>query len=178
MLKTIIMTAAALTICSTALAEGKVGKPAAAVLAKHKAIMGDECEAELEEQSSTYQLNGKKSLVIIPCYMGAYQGSSRVYIVSGNTPDATYVEQVSVLAYDDSSKGVVGTLDLTSADYDEKTKTLYTFAKGRGIGDCGQSSQSKVIADEYTVTVKTVEITSKGDCDGNFDAEWPVVFKQ
>ena len=134
----------------------------------------DECEAELEDQSETYQLNANKQLVIIPCYMGAYQGSGRAYIVS----NGKYIEQVMVLAYDDSAKSVAATLDLTSADYDEKTKTLSTFAKGRGIGDCGQASQSKIIADEYTVSVKTVQIVSKGECDGDFDKEWPVVFTQ
>ena len=173
MFKSLLITVATLAVCTTAFAA--TGKPAAEVLAKHKAIMGaDECEAELEDQSETYQLNANKQLVIIPCYMGAYQGSGRAYIVS----NGKYIEQVMVLAYDDSAKSVAATLDLTSADYDEKTKTLSTFAKGRGIGDCGQASQSKIIADEYTVSVKTVQIVSKGECDGDFDKEWPVVFTQ
>lgn len=173
MFKSLLITVATFAVATSAFAA--TGKPAAAVLAKHKAIMGaDECEAELEDQSETYQLNANKQLVIIPCYMGAYQGSSRAYIVS----NGTYIEQVAVLAYDDSEKSISATLDLTSADYDEKSKKLFTFAKGRGIGDCGQASESKITADEYTVSVKTVQITSKGDCDGDFDKEWPVVFKQ
>jgi hypothetical protein len=173
MFKSLLITVTTLAVCTSAFAA--TGKPAAAVLTKHKAIMGaDECEAELEAQSETYQLNASKQLVIIPCYMGAYQGSSRAYVVS----NGTHIEQVMVLAHDESAKAVTATLDLTSADYDEKTKTLSTFAKGRGIGDCGQASQSKVIADEYTVTVKTVQIVSKAECDGDFDKEWPVVFTQ
>jgi hypothetical protein len=173
MFKSLLITVATLAVCTSAFAA--TGKPAAAVLAKHKAIMGaDECQADLEDESETYQLNANKQLVIIPCYMGAYQGSARAYIVS----NSTYIEQVMVLAYDESAKSVAGTLDLTSADYHEASQTLSTFAKGRGIGDCGQGSKSKITADEYTVSVKTVEIFSKADCDGDFDKEWPVVFKQ
>lgn len=173
MFKNLLITVVTLTLANLAFAEN--GKPAAAVLAKHKAIMGeDNCEPELEAQSETYQLNDKKQLVIIPCYMGAYQGSSRAYTVSSGI----YIEQVMVLAYDESTKSISATLDLTSASYDEKTKSLFTFAKGRGIGDCGQSSESKIIADEYTVSVKTVQINAKAECDGDFDKEWPVVFQQ
>ena len=176
MFKSLLITMATLAVATSAFAAS--GKPADAVLAKHKAIMGpEECQAELEDQSETYQLNANKQLVLIPCYMGAYQGSSRAYIVSGGS-NSPYIEQVMVLAYDELTKAISATLDLTSPDYDEKTKTLSTFAKGRGLGDCGQTSQSKIIADQYSVSVKTVEIVAKAECDGDYDKEWPVVFKQ
>jgi hypothetical protein len=77
----------------------------------------------------------------------------------------------------EKDKSIIGTLELTEADYDPATKTLSTFAKGRGIGDCGQSSKSIVNTEDYMATVRTVEIRSKSKCDGKL-SDWPVVFKQ
>ena len=147
----------------------------AEVMAKHRAIMGINCEADQEANATSYDLGNNRSLVMIPCYMGAYQGSARAYLVFGNGADAS-IDQVAVLSME--GKTLVPSLDLGDGDYDPKTKTIYTHAKGRGIGDCGQSSQSKVSIDQYgSVSIKTTKIYSKDKCDGKM-TDWPLVFSQ
>jgi hypothetical protein len=145
------------------------------VLAKHRAIMGGECEADQEANATAYDLAADRKLVIIPCYMGAYQGSARAYLTVGSG-EATSVSQISVLALE--GKTLVATLDLGDGEYDPKTKTIYTHSRGRGIGDCGQSSQSKVSVDQYgSISIKTTKIYNKDKCDGKM-TDWPLAFSQ
>jgi hypothetical protein len=69
---------------------------------------------------------------------------------------------------------------MTNASFDESTKVLSTFAKGRGLGDCGQSSVTTLKKDDQwsLIQVITTEIRAKTECDGEVDTEWPVVFEQ
>lgn len=139
----------------------------------HTALTANACDAELDMAPESFDLGGGNTLYLVPCMFGAYQGSSNGYIVNGD-----YVSQVVVLATE--GKTIVGTLDLTSASYDPKTGILSTFAKGRGLGDCGQTSQTIVKLDNKYggITTKTIEIRSKDKCDGKYVDNWPVVFKQ
>ncbi len=144
------------------------------VLEVHRALTSD-CQDDFPSGPETYDLGHGKKLFMVPCIMGAYQGSYNAYIASGeNNKDVT---PVMVFAYDEMLKAVVATTDLTEASYDPVKKTLHTFAKGRGIGDCGQTSTSKIVVDQYGAVVKTVNIRAKVECDGKMNA-WPVVFKQ
>ena len=158
-----------------ALATTAIADVSPEVLAKHRAIMGSECEEGQEANASSYDLFGDRKLVIIPCYFGAYQGSSRAYLTVGSGGE-TSVSQIALLSME--GKTLVSSLDLGDADYDPKTKTISTSARGRGIGDCGQSSQSKVSVDQYgSISIKTTKIYSKNNCDGKMTA-WPLAFSQ
>ena len=139
----------------------------------------DACDPEMEASSAYYNVKGSdKKVALINCFGGAYNISATAYLVESNA-HATTIRPIMVLTHDSSVRGVVPTTDLTNADFDENTNTLSTFAKGRGIGDCGQSSKTKLIVDkEYgSVTAKTTEIRSKDKCDGRM-TNWPVVFRQ
>lgn len=145
------------------------------VAKRQKVLIEDEtCEADLGVSSQVIELKENVNLYLVPCIMGAYQGSSRAYILQhGNT-----VTEVTVLAYDELAKAIVGSLELGEVQYDSKTAILSTFTKSRGLGDCGQSSVSKIMVDQYgSVTVKTVEVRAKDKCDGKY-GKWPIVFKQ
>lgn len=146
----------------------------AKVLERHSLITGDDCQSEMTSQAESHKLNDRRVLTLVPCIMGAYQGASKAYISS---PSGDSIEQVIVLAYDESARGIVGTTDLGDAQYDADKGLLLTHARGRGIGDCGQSSTSKVVVGEYSVSVKTTQIRSKANCDGRH-TRWPVVFSQ
>lgn len=138
----------------------------------YTALQAKACDTELDMAPESFNLGNGNTLYLVPCMFGAYQGSSNGYIVNGD-----YVTQVVVLGSE--GKTIVGSLDLMEASYDAKTGILSTFAKGRGLGDCGQTSQTIVKADQYGgVTVKTIEIRSKDKCDGKYVDNWPVVFKQ
>ncbi len=159
-----------IVLSTTAFAEA-----APEVLAKHRAIMGSDCEAEQEANATSYDLAPDRTLVMVPCYMGAYQGSARAYLIAGSGESAS-ISQVAVLSME--GRTLISTLDLGDGDYDPKSKTISTHARGRGIGDCGQSSQSKVSVDKYgSVSIRTTKIYSKGNCDGKM-TDWPLVFSQ
>lgn len=144
------------------------------ILAKHLAITGNECNSDIPGNEE-FDLGGKAKLYMIRCYMGAYQGSYKVYL---SEYDGSSITQVAVLDYSEMAKGVVSNLDLMEASYSPETKTLSTFSKGRGLGDCGTSTVSRVVISEYGgVAIKTVEIRAKAKCDGDYK-DWPVVFKQ
>ena len=145
------------------------------IIAKHRAMVSGQCEAEQEANATAYDLTPTVKLVMVPCFMGAYQGSARAYLTYGSGAELS-LEPIALLSME--GKTIVATLDLGDGDFDSKTNTIYTHAKGRGIGDCGQSSQSKVSVDQYgSVSIKTVKINSKDKCDGKMTA-WPLVFSQ
>ncbi len=146
------------------------------VVDKHTALVGkDACSDDLPFGSESHELGNGAKLYIVPCMFGAYQGFGQVYITTNND---TNVQPVIVLAYNELVKGIYGTTDLGDPAFDARTKTLTAFAKGRGIGDCGQSSVSKIIFSEYgSISVKTVEVRAKATCDGRM-SDWPVVFRQ
>jgi hypothetical protein len=141
----------------------------------HLAATQNGCETDLPSGAEKHDLGQNRFLYIVPCIMGAYQGSSRVYITEG--ADEFQVSQVAVLSRNEQAKAIVSELELTDAGYDPKTQILSTHARGRGIGDCGQSSRTKIMVDQYFWTAKTIEIRSKPNCDGKL-TQWPVVYKQ
>ncbi|MFN9065736.1 MAG: DUF1176 domain-containing protein [Bdellovibrionales bacterium] len=145
----------------------------------HKALYSDSCDllADLPIEPDLVTLSPKTDLIFIPCMLGAYQGSHMGYIVKKNQAP----QVISVLAYDSSDevKGLVASQDLVGYDFDPDTGVLSTYSKGRGLGDCGQSSKS-IIAENSAgyVSVKTIEIRHKNECDLNYDTKWTIVFKQ
>lgn len=175
MIKSILIGTLSVLVMSTAFADSSALPDAVKTL--HNALAQNDCQSDLLDQTQSYDLGKGYKLTIVPCIMGAYQGSSRVYI----SKDGSSVQPVVVLESLDgisaADQSIVGTMELTEADYDPATKTLSTFAKGRGIGDCGQSSKSIISIEDYMATVKTVEIRSKSKCDGKM-SDWPVIFKQ
>ena len=138
------------------------------VVSLHKA-MESECDADTAMGSETFALGDKSFLHLVPCFSGAYNVNYMAY-----TSRENYVRPVMVLAYDPERRVVMPTTNLTNASFEPKTKTLYSYAKGRGIGDCGQGSESRVLGMD---SVFTTLIRDKGNCDGK-DTAWPVVFRQ
>ncbi len=146
------------------------------VLKLHSALStGDaECSEDLEKPEK-FDLGQGRNLYIVQCMMGAYQGSANAYITEDNEAIAT---PVMTLAYDELGKSVVSNLSLGEAYFDKEKSQIYTHSKGRGIGDCGQSSITKISLTDYgSISVRTTEIRAKSKCDGKMN-NWPVVFKQ
>lgn len=82
-----------------------------------------------------YALGGGKTLALLPCGSGAYNDSTVPFILSGGT---------FALARFDFSPGEVDSDEiafLVNADWHDKAGTLSSYAKGRGIGDCGNSEE-------------------------------------
>ena len=150
-MKTAILVLAALLSLQTfaedrSAADNSAGKVslATSVLKRHQmAIDSEDCQADemLGMQTSVSDLGQGRKLYIVGCMMGAYQGSSRAYVTSGE--QESNVLDVNVLSAT-VDKEIVATNELGDASYDSKTGLLYTNAKGRGMADCGDSSISKI----------------------------------
>lgn len=142
---------------------------------KHLQMSSGECADDLPSAAENFDLGNEAQLYIVPCYLGAYQGASYIYAVD----KFNNITPVILLSYNDYTEAIVGSMEHTSAQFDKNTMQISTFSKGRGLGDCGETTLSKVVAyDDGYVSVKTIQIRAKAECDGDFDATWPVVFKQ
>lgn len=107
------------------------------------------------------------TLYILPCDSFAYNFSSQVYVFDGDEYRQQYFADFS------QSTGWTGTPVLFLPGYDPTTKTLTSFYKGRGIGDCGTSGTWLWTGSMFEMT----EYRSKDECDGE-DGDWPVVFER
>jgi hypothetical protein len=112
------------------------GKPAPVTAALRKAMLAaSTCDADdtnSKDAPSAWALGGGKTLVLLPCGAGAYNYMTVPFIVAGGkTVKATF----------DSSVGFEPGAEplLVNAAWDEAKYRLTSYAKGRGMGDCGSS---------------------------------------
>lgn len=95
----------------------------------------DEAEGETATgEVTTAALGGGKTLVLLPCMSGAYNSVSTPFVVeSGRATPAVFDHEAGgdAVAFD----------GLVNAHFDAATGVLETRAKGRGIGDCGNSAR-------------------------------------
>jgi hypothetical protein len=78
-------------------------------------------------------LNQNFSLFMLPCSAGAYNLISRFYVWNNAQQTA---EQQNFVAYSDTN-GWTSTPDLVNAFLDPHSRTVTSFSKSRGLGDCG-----------------------------------------
>jgi hypothetical protein len=71
------------------------------------------------------------TVYLLPCHSGAYNFAQKVYVGASDYFDPQYFADYQ------PGMGWIGTPYLWNADYDPETNTVYTFAKARGVGDCG-----------------------------------------
>lgn len=140
------------------------------VLDRHSAACSEFSSNEYL-QREVYKLSDSSTLYILGCEMYAYNTMEKAYILT-SWGELTDVAVAEVLA--DGS--IVATNDLMGTGYEESTKTLITFQKGRGMGDCG-STATYVYSSESARFVLT-EARFKEACDDDVEAEWPIVYKK
>lgn len=101
-----------------------------------------------------------KYLISVVCWTAAYnQGEVFLLVNSKNTA------QVSLLSFDvwdGIKKKIVKEYSLTAPSYNSKTKTIDSYHKGRGLGDCGASGLWKWNGSNF----KLQKYWDKEDCDG------------
>jgi hypothetical protein len=141
------------------------------VIAKIKARADVVCGPPMEGQEreiNSYNLPGAKKLHVSSCFWGAYNFGS-LFLIEG-------IDGLEAQSFADYSEeyGWTGTDQLINAYYDPKTGVLFSFAKGRGIGDCGSSG--RWVWRQYAFQLR--EFSSWDDCEnGREPDQWPVVFK-
>jgi hypothetical protein len=117
-----------------------------------------------------YDLVDGGLLYAVLCWRGAYQESAVMFRETAG--------MLTVLTFTDysSEMGWGGTQELVSPEFDEKTKTLFTHTKFRGVGDCGASAQYQWTPDGFKLLLYTYR-----DCPDiipdNPDLDWPVIYK-
>lgn len=117
----------------------------------------------------TALVDKNQKLYLIPCFTGAYNIIYRVYLSSVIDNHPT---QLFFASYSDTL-GWTGTPDLINITYDAETKSLSSFYKGRGLGDCG----STVLYRWEQYSFKMVEYRYWDKCDGTRQPQdWPVIY--
>ena len=118
---------------------------------------------------ATTSLGGGQSLVEVRCWTAAYQSGSIFFVFRKGAAKAA-----RLLRFQEPAKqGFTTSFSLSEAEFDEKTRIMRSFAKGRGAGDCGTIGEWKWTGSDF----KLARYWSKPDCDGepfDDDAKWQV----
>ena len=133
------------------------------------ALSGCAGEQGTPQDAQIARLSDREELVLIACGAGAYNLSSVPLIATGQAGRRSFA-----LARFDSPPGGIGQSGkpmLVNAGWDAKSATLSSFAKGRGLGDCG-------IAENYVwdgSAFRLVELRAMKQCRGAW--EWITLWR-
>lgn len=115
--------------------------------------------------NETVALDDKTDLVLLSCGSGAYNFIAKPLLVrDGRTSTASFDLSPQ---FGEPGAGP----SIVNGGYDAKTGLLSTYAKGRGIGDCG-------VAQDYAwdgTRFRLVEMRQLGECRGGLT--WPTVWR-
>ena len=158
---------------TAALASGEARHLIAAVRTSQQAIFKKEdCEDDLQaEQANVWALDGSRALVMIPCVMGAYQGSSLAFITP-RKPGGTTAQVTAPLPYLGNDLANTTVNMFTEGDFDPKTGTLTMAAKGRGQADCGMSASWIWDGAKFRLSA----LSNQNACGGLEPGDWPTLF--
>ena len=108
---------------------------------------------------------GAQALVLLNCGAGAYNFSTGVYIgqadKAGKWTFAPAAFDYGATGFSDDSKIPI----LVNSDWDATTQTINSYAKGRGLGDCGSSESWIWDGTSFRLTTATI----MGECRGSLD---------
>lgn len=117
------------------------------------------CDSPQRLAIDAARLDARSSLVLAthPCGNGAYNIFSTAFIVDerGRARPATY----------DAGVGPEGLDGLVNAEWNPQARRLTSFAKGRGLGDCGVGQQHSWDGTRFRLVSQTV----MGECRGSTD---------
>lgn len=123
-------------------------------------------------QGFAVKISDDTELYVLPCALGgAYNQPYALYQVY----DGKASEVVLPAMSDD---GPTTTSGAVNVDWDQTTRTLTAFDKGRGLGDCGTYDKWVLRDDPADVSFALVESRFKDDCDGEGEGPetWPLLW--
>lgn len=129
------------------------------------------CEAGVEagKPLETYSLDAKHALVLMPCDAGAYNVSAVPLVAIGEAGQRQFR-----MARFDHVPGSTGDASapplLVNARWNTPRGELSSFAKGRGLGDCGTAETYRWDGERF----RLIEARSMPVCRGAW--EWPVIY--
>ena len=118
------------------------------------------CDVDLKDEERQAESLGRGLLIIeVYCWRAAYQAGSIFFAADPNAP-----EKARLLKFPTwNGKRLVSDLSITSAEYGTKDRTMGSFHKGRGVGDCGSVAYWKWSGTDFKLTKQF----RKANCDGN-----------
>lgn len=120
--------------------------------------------------AQSWQLGDDTTLYAVTCTMGAYQGSSLMFL------RGPYGFKVLAFAAFERDLGWYAQHEIVLESFDEKSLELRTFAKARGVGDCGAAGRFQWTGYDF----RLLEYRYK-DCAEQIDeeglADWPVIYQ-
>jgi len=141
----------------------------AAALAQSKQNDNADCDIDSSSDVPNTQaerLDEHDALVMVECYRGAYQSGYRIFRVPVAQPaKARMIVLPSIPGRDAEDI-------LTDAEFDPAKGSLSHMAKGRGIGDCGESAQWLFDGKDFVLAA----MTSEPRCPGIL-LDFPVLWR-
>lgn len=136
-------------------------------------IASEQCDAPNADLSPdlAYALSDAEALVLLNCFNGAYQSASLGFRVDrgGRGPARRLAFAPPIPVGEDGGK-----IDyFTNADYNPATATLFHSAKGRGLGDCGESATWAFDGRDF----RLASYHFLGRCSGGDPGNWPTLFR-
>ncbi|TPG20381.1 DUF1176 domain-containing protein [Sphingomonas koreensis] len=106
----------------------------------------------------SFAMGGAATLVLVPCGSGAYNVSSALFVMRGDEVAPAQIDAPSGFTESDAIQPVP---QVVNGDFEKGVLTSY--AKGRGLGDCGVEQQ--FVWDGARLRLS--EQSAMGDCRGN-----------
>ncbi|HEY0270089.1 MAG TPA: DUF1176 domain-containing protein [Sphingomonas sp.] len=140
-------------------------RPAAAMVAAMRGQSQCAADDDMSPSADSYPLDGQRSLVLLSCGAGAYNANFVPYLLTGKGFALARFDAATGES-DDPAAGAA----LTNASIDGDG-ILSSFAKGRGIGDCGVSQRFAWDGARF----RLIEQTELGECRGGI--AWPTTWR-
>jgi hypothetical protein len=135
-------------------------------------INTDSCSLDpMRREVSVAPLTDNKALLLVSCETGAYNVIDLAFEVTRSQP---YVARglTLTLPFTPPSR-TDNQLDVVNAEYDANSGFLYTFSKGRGLGDCGIATRWQFDGNEFVLA----EYAEEKTCDAwHSSDDWPTLW--
>lgn len=135
-------------------------------------INTDSCSLDpMRREVSVAPLTDDKALLLVSCESGAYNVIDLAFEVTRSQP---YVARglTLTLPFTPASRND-NQLELVNAEYDASSGFLYTFSKGRGLGDCGIATRWQFDGNEFVLA----EYAEEKTCDAwHSSDDWPTLW--
>ncbi|WP_417593634.1 DUF1176 domain-containing protein [Parasphingorhabdus sp.] len=130
----------------------------------------------VEDQAYPLGKRGNKfrALVLISCGSGAYNFSSVPYIgeyIENGRATSGWTFRPAKFDRQPTWGGEGGLPMLVNANWDEQTQTLSSYAKGRGLGDCGNAQNYIWDGEQF----RMIDASAMDECRGAY--EWITIWR-
>lgn len=129
------------------------------------------------ESAKKYVIASAVHLWAVPCIVGAYQAAWS-YVIAEQWNDGWLANIVDFPG--PPGRSITPEFTIISPEFDPLTGRLVSYAKGRGLGDCGVFSRYFLRSVEGEIVIwELQEYRQKEDCDGVYvdPEDYPLVYE-